>query len=59
MKMTLGMMSVAGMSMLAGGLVGMALSPKKKKQMQKAAGKAVKAAGEAMESLSGTMNLKM
>ena len=39
MKMSM-MIPVAGLSMLAGGVMGMALSPKKKSKMQKMAGKA-------------------
>ena len=40
MKMSM-MIPVAGLSMLAGGMVGMALSPKKKSKVQKADRKSV------------------
>lgn len=56
MKMSM-MIPVAGLSMLAGGVMGMALSPKKKSKMQKMAGKAAKAAGDAMENLSGVLKM--
>lgn len=55
MKMSM-MIPVAGLSMLAGGVMGMALSPKKSK-MQKMAGKAAKAAGDAMENISGALKM--
>ena len=51
------MIPVAGLSMLAGGMVVMALSPKKKSKVQKAAGKAAKMAGDAMENLSGVLKM--
>lgn len=56
MKMSM-MIPVAGLSMLAGGMVGMALSPKKKNKMQKMAGKAAKMAGDAMESVTGALKM--
>ena len=56
MKMNM-VIPVAGLSMLAGGIMGMALSPKKKSKMQKAAGKAAKMAGDAMENLSGALKM--
>lgn len=56
MKMSM-MIPVAGLSMLAGGVMGMALSPKKKTKMQKTVGKAAKVAGDAMENLSGALKM--
>lgn len=56
MKMSM-MIPVAGLSMLAGGVMGMALSPKKKSKMQKTVTKAAKAAGDAMENLSGALKM--
>ena len=45
MKMSM-MIPVAGLSMLAGGVMGMALSPKKKTKMQKTVSKAAKVAAQ-------------
>ena len=56
MKMSM-MIPVAGLSMLAGGEMGMALSPKKKTKMQKTVSKAAKVAGDAMENLSGALKM--
>lgn len=56
MKMSM-MIPVAGLSMLAGGVMGMALSPKKKTKMQKTVSKAAKVAGDAMENLSGALKM--
>jgi len=52
MKMSM-MIPVAGLSMLAGGVMGMALSPKKNTKMQKTVSKAAKVAGDAMENQIG------
>ena len=47
---------IAGATMMAGAALGMALMPKKQKRTaQKAAGKAIKAVGEAVENCSGSL----
>ena len=56
MKMSM-MIPVAGLSMLAGGVMGMALSPKKKTKMQKTVCKAAKGAGGALGDLSGALKM--
>lgn len=54
MKMKMGMIPAVGLSMAAGAAVLMMTKPKKKTgTMQKAAGKALKAVGEAVENYSG------
>lgn len=44
-----------GLGMLAGTAMGMVVAPKKKTNMKKAAGKAMKAVGQAMEDISDSM----
>lgn len=44
-----------GLGMLAGGLMGAAMAPKKRREMKQAAGKAMKSVGQVMENLSGNM----
>lgn len=48
---------IAGATMVAGAALSMALMPKKKPSMQKAAGKAIKAVGEAVENFSGSLKM--
>lgn len=44
-----------GLGMLAGVAMGMAMAPKKRCNMKKAAGKAIKTVGQVMEDLSADM----
>ena len=54
MKMKMGMLPAVGLSIAAGAAVLMMTKPKKKAgAMQKAAGKALKAVGEAVENYNG------
>ena len=54
MKMKMGMVPAVGLSMAAGAAVLMMTKPKKKPStMQRAAGKAIKAVGEAVEHFPG------
>ena len=49
---------IAGATMVAGAALGMMMMPKKKKHTaQKAAGKALKAVGEAVENFSGSLKM--
>lgn len=48
---------IAGATMVAGAALSMALMPKKKHNVQKAAGKAIKAVGEAVENFSGSLKM--
>ena len=56
MKMSM-MIPVAGLSMLAGGVMGMALGPKKKTKVQETVSKAAKVAADVMENLSGALKM--
>ena len=52
------MLPIAGATMVAGAALGMALMPRKQKRTaQKAAGKAIKAVGEAVENFSGSLKM--
>lgn len=49
---------IAGATMAAGAAMGLMMMPKKKKHTaQKAAGKAIKAVGEAVENFSGSLKM--
>lgn len=49
---------IAGATMAAGAAIGMMMMPKKKKHSaQKAAGKAIKAVGEAVENFNGSLKM--
>ena len=49
---------IAGATMAAGAAIGMMMMPKKKKHTaQKAAGKALKAVGEAVENFNGSLKM--
>lgn len=53
-----GVLPLVGASMVAGAAVGMMMMPKKKKMtMQNAAGKAIKAVGEAVENFSSVTKM--
>ena len=52
------MLPIAGATMAAGAAMGLMMMPKKKKHSaQKAAGKAIKAVGEAVENFSGSLKM--
>ena len=52
------MLPIAGATMAAGAAIGMMMMPKKKKHSaQKAAGKAIKAVGEAVEHFNGSFKM--
>ena len=52
------MLPIAGATMAAGAAIGMMMLPKKKKNSaQKAAGRAIKAVGEAVENFSGSLKM--
>lgn len=52
------MLPIAGATMAAGAAIGMMMLPKKKKHSaQKAAGKALKAVGEAVEHFNGSLKM--
>ena len=52
------MLPIAGATMAAGAAIGLMMMPKKKKySAQKAAGKAIKAVGEAVENFSGSLKM--
>lgn len=52
------MWPIAGATMVAGAAIGIAMMPKRKKMTaQKAAGRAIKAVGEAVENFSGQLKM--
>ena len=52
------MLPIAGATMAAGAAIGMMMMPKKKKHTaQKAAGKALKAVGDAVEHFNGSLKM--
>ncbi len=51
------MIPIAGATMVAGTALVMSMRPKKKGNMQKAAGRAIKAVGEAVENFPGSMKM--
>ncbi len=48
---------IAGAAMVAGAALVMSMRPKKKTNMQKAAGRAIKAVGEAVENFHGSLKM--
>ncbi len=52
------MLPIAGATMAAGAAIGLMMMPKKKKHTaQKAAGRAIKAVGEAVENFNGSLKM--
>jgi hypothetical protein len=55
-KLDKAVLPIAGLTMMAGVALG-AMMPRRKPSMQKTAGKAIKAVGEAVENFSGSLKM--